>query len=193
MKVNAKKIEGAIIPISEWFGAGTYNKTASGETLLFTRIFETDFGNMLVEFDLYKDHISGKWLGEMESCVIDNKGEAVWSNTPVSYSSDELFAIRENSIEEVPILELVDEYSAGENVENFHVGWSNEHDNEAQEDRLVNFFGSRFIGNGRWIVFAEVWRGDESNTVLVGELSDFELLDLIECFEEKYEKKYFSK
>lgn len=192
MKAKVTKFKGRFVPISEWFGAGTYNKTASGETLLFTRIFETELGNMLAEFDLYKDDVSGKWLGEMEACIIDNKGEAIWSNTTVAYTSDELFQIRESSSTEIPIQELADEYSAGENVENFHIGWSNDTDDEATEERLVNFFGSRFIGNHRWIVSAEIWKGDEYSSKFVGELSDFEVLDLIECFSDKYERKYFA-
>ena len=192
MKVNVTKIKGKFIPVSEWFGAGTYNKTASGETLLFTRIFDTDLGNMLAEFDLYKDYLSDKWLGEMETCIIDNNGEAIWSNTPVAYSAEELFVIRENSSEEISVHHFADEYSAGENVENFHISWSNDHDDEVQEERCVNFFGSRFIGNSRWLVSAEIWRGDESRSMFIGELSDFELLDLVECFSDKYEKKYFA-
>ena len=98
--------------------------------------------------------------------------------------------IRESSVEEIPMQTLADEYSAGENVENFHICWRNNDDKD--EERIVNFFGSRFIGNYRWIVTAEVWRDDETHTRFVGELSDFEILDLVECFEDKYEKKYFA-
>lgn len=190
MKVNVTKFKGKIIPVSEWFGVDAYEKTESEETLFFTRIFDTDFGNMLAKFDLHKDTESGMWVGKMEACVVDNKGTPVWSNIPVAYTSEDLFLIKEGSSKEIPIQELADEYSASENVENFHIHWNN--NDETNNERIVNFFGSRFIGDSHWIVTAEVQQDDEGETIFIGVLSDFQVLDLIECFAEKYERKYFS-